>query len=87
MQPLSAILHQAMLDASHRGFQHWNWGGSWPSHESLQRFKAKWGGVRTEYRYWTKVNDPRLLAAAPETLLDAYSGFFVIPFSALAVTS
>jgi hypothetical protein len=87
MQPLAAILHQAMTDAAHRGFERWNWGGSWPSHESLQRFKAKWGGVRNEYRYWTKVNDPSLLAAAPETLLHAYSGFFVIPFSALAVGS
>ena len=87
LQPLAAILHQAMTHASHRGFEHWNWGGSWPSHESLQRFKAKWGGVRTEYRYWTKVNDTSLLSATPDALLDAYAGFFVIPFSALAVGS
>lgn len=84
MAPMAAILHQAMTDASRRGFEHWNWGGSWPSHESLQRFKASWGGVRAEYRYWTKVNEPRLLASAPQTLLDAYAGFFVVPFSALA---
>jgi len=83
-QPMAAILVQAMSDAAGRGFAHWNWGGSWPSNESLQRFKAKWGGVRCEYGYATTLNDRDVLDARPEDLLAAYPGFFVVPFSYLA---
>ena len=82
-QPMAAILLQAMTDAAQRGLAHWNWGGSWPSHESLQRFKAKWGGVPREYRYATTLNDRDVLSARPEELLAAYPGFFVVPFSHL----
>lgn len=82
-QPMAAILLQAMTDAAQRGFAHWNWGGSWPGHESLQRFKAKWGGVRREYRYATTLNDRDVLNARPEEILAAYPGFFVVPFAHL----
>jgi hypothetical protein len=82
-QPMAAILLQAMTDAAERGLAHWNWGGSWPSHETLQRFKAKWGGVRVEYRYETKVNDPDLLRIRAEDILAAYPGFYVVPFASL----
>lgn len=83
-QPMAAILLQAMTDAARRGFAHWNWGGSWPSNEGLQRFKAKWGGVRCEYGYATMLNARDVLDARPDELLAAYPGFFVVPFSHLA---
>ena len=83
-QPMAPILLQAMTDAAERGFAHWNWGGSWPSHESLQRFKAKWGGVPREYRYATTLNDRDVLSVRPEEILAAYPGFFVVPFTSLA---
>jgi hypothetical protein len=86
-QPMAAILLRAMSDAAERGLARWNWGGSWPSHESLQRFKAKWGGIPIEYRYETKLNDDSLLCAQPEELLAEYPGFFVVPFSALKPAS
>jgi hypothetical protein len=82
-QPMAAILARAMSDAARRGFTRWNWGGSLPSHHSLQRFKAKWGGVPTEYLYKTKLNDASLLHARREEILAAYPGFFVVPFSCL----
>lgn len=82
-QPMAAILLAAMSDAARRGLKRWNWGGSWPSHESLQRFKAKWGGVPHEYRYETKLNEPGLLRARCEEILAAYPGFYVVPFSCL----
>ncbi len=82
-QPMAPILLQAMTDAARRGYANWNWGGSWPAHESLQRFKAKWGGVRREYRYATTLNDRDVLHARPEELRAAYPGFFVVPFSSL----
>jgi len=82
-QPMAAVLFEAMVEAARRGYSRWNWGGSWPSHETLQRFKAKWGGIATEYRYATKINDTRVLRATPDALLQAYPGFFVVPFSEL----
>lgn len=82
-QPMAPIILQAMTDAAQRGMAHWNWGGSWPAHESLQRFKAKWGGVPREYRYATTLNDRDVLNARPEDLLADYPGFFVVPFSRL----
>ena len=82
-QPMAAILLQAMAEAARRGYTTWNWGGSWPTHESLQRFKAKWGGEPSEYRYATKVANPALLKATKEELLAQYPGFFVVPFHSL----
>lgn len=87
LQPMAAILHRAMADAVTRGFRNWNWGGSWTDHESLIRFKTKWGGQSHVYRYSTQVNAPELLSATPEDLLASYPGFYVVPFSALTVTS
>ena len=82
-QPMAAILVAALSDAARAGRAQWNWGGSWPTHESLQRFKAKWGGVAHEYRYATTLNDRGLLHARPQDLLAAYPGFYVLPFSCL----
>lgn len=83
---MAAILFQALTDAARRGMTQWNWGGSWPSHESLQRFKAKWGGEPHEYRYTTKLNDHAILRASPDEILAAYPGFFVVPFASLEGT-
>lgn len=83
-QPMAAVLHQAMTDATEAGYTRWNWGGSWVSQESLIRFKEKWGGKGGRYRYWTKVNRPDLLSLSPRELADAYPEFYVVPYSALA---
>lgn len=72
-----------MTDAIAAGFRQWNWGGSWVSHESLIRFKAKWGGQAKVYRYWTKVNRAEIRSSTPSELLREYAGFYVLPFSSL----
>jgi hypothetical protein len=82
-QPMAAILLEAMAEAARRGYTTWNWGGSWPTHESLQRFKAKWGGQPSEYHYATNVGNAALLKATKEELLAQYPGFFVGPFHSL----
>lgn len=69
LQPMAAMLHRAMADATARGFTRWNWGGSWLGQETLMRFKAKWGGQPRRYNYWTRVNNADVLAASPEELL------------------
>lgn len=83
VQPMAAILYRALTDAANAGLTYWNWGGSWPSQESLQRFKRKWSGQPRQYRYATTLRDPSLLRRDKETLLRAYPGFFVVPFSSL----
>jgi hypothetical protein len=80
---MAMILLAAMSEAARRGFTNWNWGGSWPSHESLQRFKAKWGGQPRRYRYATNVGNPGLVKSTKAELLEQYPGFFVVPFDSL----
>jgi hypothetical protein len=83
-QPLAALLVEAMADAAARGRSRWNWGGTWPSHETLFRFKRKWGATARPYRYYTQVNDRRLLDRTPAELSAAYEHFYVLPFASLS---
>lgn len=83
MQPMAAILVQAMLDATTRSFTRWNWGGTWLSQEGVARFKRKWGAQELPYRYFVTVGDLDLLARSERSLETWYPGFYVAPFSAL----
>jgi hypothetical protein len=82
-QPLAAVLARALVDAAERGLAWWNWGGSWPSQQGVQRFKRKWGGRRVTYRYYVKLNDRALLEQSPEALQERFGHFFVVPYAAL----
>lgn len=82
-QPLSLIIFEAMADAAQRGYRLWNWGGTWPSQESLHRFKKRWGTVDRPYTYYVRVNNPTLREATPDELLAAYPDAYVLPFSQL----
>lgn len=81
LQPMAALLCFAMVDAAQRGCSLWNWGGSGVGNESLVRFKVKWAGRQSTYRYLTLINDEALLETAPADLVAAYPDFFVRPFS------
>ena len=84
VQPMAALLCSAMLDAADRGCTRWNWGGSGVGNETLVRFKMKWGGRRTTYRYLTLLNDEKLLEVPPDDLVSHYPGFYVRPFAPAA---
>jgi hypothetical protein len=84
LQPLAAILAEAIGAAAERGVTRWNWGGTWPSQESLFRFKRKWGAAARPYRYHTQLNDPDLLGRTAADLIAAYEHFYVVPFTYLA---
>lgn len=86
-EPMAAILFRAMSDARENGAERWNWGGSWPSHTSLQFYKAKWGGMATEYRYCVRVSQQVLDVATPALLTREYPGFYVVPFDYLRAAS
>lgn len=82
-QPLSLILIEAMADASRRGFEWWNWGGTWESQVGVYRFKKKWGARERRYDYHVQLNDASLLSWPREKILRAFPNFYVAPFSAL----
>jgi hypothetical protein len=81
LQPSALLLVRAMHDAAKAGFRQWNWGGSWVDQQSVARFKGKWGGQALEYRYYTRVNTPDILAVPTEALLREYPNFYVYPFT------
>lgn len=83
-QALSAAIFQAMCDAAHQGYEWWNWGGTWLSQDGVYRFKSRWGTDDRHYRYFTSVQNPAILKASSAELLEAYSSFFTVPFTALS---
>jgi hypothetical protein len=83
LQPLAAILHEALPHYADCGFSVWNWGGTWHSQESVHRFKRKWGAEDRIYPYFVQLNDETLLDHSQSEILNAYRGFYVVPFSAL----
>jgi hypothetical protein len=85
-QPLSLILFEAILDAGQRGFEIWNWGGTWLTQQTLYRFKRKWGAEERSYSYLVQLNDEAILGRPRSAILDAYPDFYVVPFDALTET-
>jgi hypothetical protein len=83
-EPMAQVLHHAMTHAGSRGFDQWNWGGTWSSQDGVYRFKRKWGASDGSYRYFVRVNDRAILEATPEQLLERFPHFYVAPFSALS---
>lgn len=83
-QALSAVIFDAMCDASAQGYAWWNWGGTWLSQDGVYRFKSRWGTQDLPYRYFTSVHNSAILRASRAELLSAYPSFFTVPFSALS---
>jgi len=83
LQPLALILITALTEARGRGFLRWNWGGTWPTQTSLYRFKRKWTASDRHYIYFTQLNDNSLLQKSKVELMENFSNFFVVPFTAL----
>jgi hypothetical protein len=82
-QALSLVIFEAMRDSARRGMRWWNWGGTWPSQESVYRFKSRWGTVDYPYRYRTVVRNSVLRSLSPSELVAAYPHFYVLPFGML----
>lgn len=82
-QPLALIIRDAFEHYRSQGFRIWNWGGTWHSQTGLRRFKLKWGAEERLYPYFVQVNAASLIEADASDILASYSGFYVLPFSAL----
>lgn len=86
-QALPLLVYESMIDAMARGFHQWNWGGTWLTQDGVYAFKKKWAAVDLRYHYFTRLRDPEIRKCTREELLKDYTGFFVLPFSALAPKS
>ena len=83
VQPLSAILKVALEEAILRGFEKWNWGGTWLSQEGVYRFKRKWGAEDYKYTYFVQLNDYNILHMDRNEITDKFENFYVVPFGEL----
>jgi hypothetical protein len=73
-----------MVDAAKRGFEWWNWGGTWRSQKGVYGFKKRWGTGEFPYYYYTRVYDQKLLQCSKEEIIREYPYFYVVPFDVLS---
>lgn len=85
VQPMALLVHEALKDATARGYTWWNFGGTWASQSGVHSFKSRWGAEDRPYTYHVKICDPSILTRSRAELLDAYPYFFVVPFERLSV--
>jgi lipid II:glycine glycyltransferase (peptidoglycan interpeptide bridge formation enzyme) len=83
LQPLSFLIHNAMVIAGHEGYRFWNWGGSWETQKNLIHFKERWGGEIRNYRYFTTIANQAIYSEKKDTIEKNYPGFFVVPYNLL----
>jgi hypothetical protein len=82
-QPMSLLIFEAMKDAVVKGYNWWNWGGTWASQGGVYQFKSAWGTQDKMYYYYTKIFNDAILNKTKEQLLNGYPYFFVAPFNVL----
>jgi hypothetical protein len=80
-QALSFVIYRAMLDAAHDGLRYWNWGGTWPSQQTLFHFKQGWGARESAYTYIVTSHDGGLrLSALKPRLGELFPYYYVYPY-------
>lgn len=84
-QPNSLIIYEAMIDAMNKGYQYWNWGGTWESQSGVYSFKNRWNTLNINYKYYINVNNKMVYKASKEELLENYNGFYLLPFQKLSI--
>jgi Acetyltransferase (GNAT) domain len=84
-QPLSFLIHLAMLDAIRAGFDSWNWGGTWINQESLHHFKKGWGATDHPYSYLVCADASGVdrLRTERECLGELFPYFYAYPYASL----
>lgn len=77
LQALPALINHALIEATRDGFQIWNWGGTWRSQTGVHRFKSRFGALETQYRYFLKIIDEKVLVQPPSLLREKFPFFYV----------
>ena len=85
-QPLALIIFEAMKDAINKGYQFWNWGGTWTTQKGVYQFKKKWAALENIYVYSTHLKNKEILMKNHEALLEEYEGFYVYNFSDMSLS-
>ncbi len=80
-QPLSAIIFNAMCEASKQNYSLWNWGGTWESQESVHFFKKRWGAEDLIYYYYNKIFDKKYVLENINNIIKEAENFYVLPYS------
>jgi hypothetical protein len=83
LQAQSLIVYRAMTDAASRGYQYWNWGGTWPSQSGVYDFKKRWNTRDYRYYYYNEVLDSRILGCTEQRVRSAFPYGYVVPYSRL----
>lgn len=78
-QPSSLIIHRAMIDAVHRGFRNWNWGGTWLNQGGVYDFKMRWGAKDFPYKYYVRVHEEWKNNNDLEEIKNAFPYFYIWP--------
>ncbi len=84
-QPLSLLIHDALVKAVENGVCLWNWGGTSLSQESLHHFKEGWGASDYKYCYVIAYDrgDLPVIRGDVDRLYSLYPYYYVFPFSYL----
>lgn len=80
-QPLSAIIFNAMCEASKHNYSFWNWGGTWKSQKSVHFFKKRWGAEDLLYYYYNIIFDKKYVFDNMNDIIKETKYFYVIPYS------
>jgi hypothetical protein len=80
-QPSALLIFEAMKIAIHRGFKHWNWGGTWYTQHGVYDFKKKWGAQDHQYHYYTRVREDYLNRKDNNDLFQAFPYFYILPLN------
>jgi len=80
-EPLSYIIHTAMIDAVKEGYKYWNFGGTGIFLHSLHHFKATWGAVDCPYSYIIKTTEEgrKLLAKDINVCMAQFPFYYLYP--------
>jgi len=80
-QALGLLVFEAMKDSMAKGYNAWNWGGTWLTQTGVYQFKKKWGAIEKSYHYATIIKNSNILSVDQKILMKAYDGFYIYNFS------
>jgi hypothetical protein len=79
LQPMSLLILHGFVFANQKQIRYWNWGGTWMTQSGVYKFKKQWNPRETEYSYYTKIFNQRILDVDAQSLMSAYPYFYVYP--------
>jgi hypothetical protein len=83
-QVLSALIYSSMLELEARGYETWNWGGTWRTQTGVYRFKSRWDAEDHHYELGTAIRRKEVLSGwRSHELMRHYGYFYVWPHEGL----